>query len=127
MFFFSFSFGRLKQYSWRHYERRHQTNQRNIVQYRLRQVQQLKWQRESLAVLLQGQWDEAIANASGNASGNANVNANSAANAAANAIAKGKIWDSLGSKKSLLEQIKVTHKILTHQIVGEFELFSLTC
>ncbi|PQM37767.1 uncharacterized protein Pyn_02556 [Prunus yedoensis var. nudiflora] len=81
---------------------------RNIVQYRLRQIQQLKSQRESLAVLLQGQWDEAIANASGNA----NANANSAANAAANAIAKGKIWDSLGSKKSLLEQIKVTCKAI---------------
>ncbi|CAB4296635.1 unnamed protein product [Prunus armeniaca] len=95
-------------YSWRHYERRYQTNQRNIVKYRLRQIQQLKWQRESLAVLLQGQWDEAIANASGNA----NAYANSAANAAANAIAKGKIWDSLGSKKSLLEQIKVTGKAI---------------
>ncbi|VVA11774.1 PREDICTED: proton [Prunus dulcis] len=95
-------------YSWWHYERWYQTNQRNIVQYRLRQIQQLKWQRESLAVLLQGQWDEAIAKASGNA----NANANSAANAAANAIAKGKIWDSLGSKKSLLEQIKNTCKAI---------------
>ncbi|KAH0990193.1 hypothetical protein GBA52_001676 [Prunus armeniaca] len=91
-------------YSWRHYERRYQTNQRNIVKYRLRQIQQLKWQRESLAVLLQGQWDEAIANASGNA--------NAYANSAANAIAKGKIWDSLGSKKSLLEQIEVTGKAI---------------
>ncbi|BFG18114.1 hypothetical protein CerSpe_043880 [Prunus speciosa] len=91
-------------YSWRHYERQYQTNQRNIVQYRLRQIQQLKSQRESLAVLLQGQWDEAIANASGNANANAN--------SAANAIAKGKIWDSLGSKKSLLEQIKVTCKAI---------------
>ncbi|KAH0969840.1 hypothetical protein GBA52_028436 [Prunus armeniaca] len=55
--------------------------------------------KESLAVLLQEQWDEAIANASGNA--------NAYANSAANAIAKGKIWDSLGSKSPYWNKSKL--------------------
>ncbi|CAB4296636.1 unnamed protein product [Prunus armeniaca] len=84
----------LSESSWWLIQRLYHTTQRKIVQYHLRQIHQLKWRRESLAVLLLRQWDELIANA----------------NADANAAAKGKIWDFLGSKKSLLEQIKKTGK-----------------
>ncbi|CAL8996072.1 unnamed protein product [Prunus brigantina] len=84
----------LSKSSWWLLQRLYHTTQRKIVQYHLRQIHQLKWRRESLAVLLLRQWDELIANA----------------NADANAAAKGKIWDFLGSKKSLLEQIKKTGK-----------------
>ncbi|CAL8100853.1 unnamed protein product [Prunus armeniaca] len=80
----------LSESSWWLIQRLYHTTQRKIVQYHLRQIHQLKWRRESLAVLLLRQWDELIADA--------------------NAAAKGKSWDILGSKKSLLEQIKKTGK-----------------
>ncbi|KAL6295999.1 hypothetical protein ACE6H2_004141 [Prunus campanulata] len=80
----------LSESSWWLLQRLYHTTPRKIVQYHLRQIHQLKWRRESLAVLLLRQWDELIANAK--------------------AAAKGKIWDFLGSKKSLLEQIKKTGK-----------------
>ncbi|KAM1224011.1 hypothetical protein ACFX2G_043930 [Malus domestica] len=82
---------------WSDHQSRYVLNQRKIVHYRLRQIQELKCQIASrTAILLQRKWDGAISNAKANA------------NVAAAAIFKGKIWDALRSKKSLREQIRET-------------------
>ncbi|KAM1118644.1 hypothetical protein ACFX13_043632 [Malus domestica] len=82
---------------WSDHQSRYVLNQRKIVHYRLRQIQELKCQIASrTAILLQRKWDGAISNAKANA------------NVAAAAIFKGKIWDALRSKKPLREQIRET-------------------
>ncbi|KAH0969842.1 hypothetical protein GBA52_028438 [Prunus armeniaca] len=86
----------LSESSWWLIQRLYHTTQRKIVQYHLRQIHQLKWRRESLAVLLLRQWDELIANA----------------NADANAAAKGKIWDFWVQKKTGKEIDGLTELLL---------------
>lgn len=81
-------------------------NQRSIIQHRLRQIEEIKWQSARPRILFQSQRDEPV--------GHASDTANAAANAVANP--KGRIWDSLRLKKVLQEQIKVTYIIPTHQI-----------
>ncbi|KAM2021089.1 hypothetical protein ACFX16_043150 [Malus domestica] len=77
-------------------------NPRNVVENCLRQIQELKWRSARSGIIFQSQWDgEAIAD-------HASYDANAAAYSIANA--KGKIWDSLSSKKALQEQIRVTAK-----------------
>lgn len=93
-----FSFGLLKQTWWSDHQLRYALNQRKIVHYRLRQIQEFKCQIASrTAILLQRKWDGSISNAKANA------------NVAAAAIFEGKFWDALRSKKSLREQIRVTY------------------
>ncbi|KAB2627859.1 hypothetical protein D8674_032654 [Pyrus ussuriensis x Pyrus communis] len=75
-------------------------NQGSIIQHRLRQIEEIKWQSARPGILFQSQWDEPV--------GHASDNANAAANAVANP--KGRIWDSLRSKKALQEQIKVSRE-----------------
>ncbi|CAN6721898.1 unnamed protein product [Malus baccata var. baccata] len=78
----------------------YEMNQRSIIQHRLRQIEEIKWQSARPGILFQSQWGEPV--------GHASDTANAAANAVANP--KGRIWDSLRSKKALQEQIKISRE-----------------